>query len=378
MTTPLIRSPLWLLVACCIAALVPTTTANDTPQRRMTAFDPAVHGFNFRNTFDNDVIPEIDLRTSGLCGGMVYSALDYFNANATAVPRQDYRPANQTALQRYIYDRQVDSLAPNLVRWADVALRARSGRSDELFRRAVATEASRLRAFIDAGRPAPLGVQGTRGAQHQVLAIGYEQGDGPEDLTVFLYDPNLPNQTVAMKANPEAKRFDYEGRNRSWRTFFVDDRYTPEAPIELATPDHPRDGLVRELLVRVRTGADDLRGGATNADLRIHLRGAPPVVCPNINLGARWLANYTEAASVTLPAPITRDDIESIEITSAHRRDDAWDAMSIIVEAYTGGMDRQVITQTAVPVRFSAALDTLTLDVEPVTAPEPTNAPDTR
>ena len=54
---------------------------------RMTRFDPAKHGFNFVNRFTNDFIREFDVRTSGLCGGMVYSALDYYIANK-GIPKQ--------------------------------------------------------------------------------------------------------------------------------------------------------------------------------------------------------------------------------------------------------------------------------------------------
>src|ERR1035441_122828 len=45
----------------------------------MTNFSPAEHGFKFNNQFVNDFIPALDYRTGGLCGGMSYAALDYYN-----------------------------------------------------------------------------------------------------------------------------------------------------------------------------------------------------------------------------------------------------------------------------------------------------------
>lgn len=64
-------------------------TARATP--RMSGFDPDLHGFKFENRFENDFIREFNVRTSGLCGGMVYAALDYFSKRRP-VPAQDYRP----------------------------------------------------------------------------------------------------------------------------------------------------------------------------------------------------------------------------------------------------------------------------------------------
>jgi len=68
---------------------------------RMTNFSASLNGFQFVNTFKNDFIPAVDAHTSGLCGGMVYTALDYFNAHM-AIPNQDYRPADKTPLHSYI------------------------------------------------------------------------------------------------------------------------------------------------------------------------------------------------------------------------------------------------------------------------------------
>jgi hypothetical protein len=88
----------------------------------MTQFKPELHGFRFSNTFQNNAIPEFDIRTGGLCGGMSYSAMDYY-FKSQPVPTQSYRPASQTIFHRYIYRRQVDSLSGNLDKWAEVGFK---------------------------------------------------------------------------------------------------------------------------------------------------------------------------------------------------------------------------------------------------------------
>ena len=89
----------------------------------MTAFVPLKDGFKFVNDFVNDFVPALDIRTGGLCGGMSYAAFDYYNAHEP-IPNQDYRPANRTTLQSYLYSRQVDSTTGNLDKWAEIDLTA--------------------------------------------------------------------------------------------------------------------------------------------------------------------------------------------------------------------------------------------------------------
>jgi hypothetical protein len=160
---------LWLftvLLGLFAAPLASAATKN-------TTFVPATHGFNFSNSFNNDVIKDLDIRTGGLCGGMVYAALDYYNTGV-AVPRQDYRPAASTPLQRYLYGRQVDSLPPNITKWAEVGINPGGARNAEFFNWGLTSELANLRALIDAGKPAPLGLHGVTGTTHQVLAVGYD------------------------------------------------------------------------------------------------------------------------------------------------------------------------------------------------------------
>jgi hypothetical protein len=100
---------------------------------RLTSFDPVKHGFHFHNSFQNSFIgPPVNMTTNGLCGGMSYSVLDYFNLQK-AVPLQDYRPANSTTIQSYLYGRQVTSLVTNLDKWVEYSFNPLGARTAEFF-----------------------------------------------------------------------------------------------------------------------------------------------------------------------------------------------------------------------------------------------------
>ena len=86
--------------------------------KRMTPFDPAVNGFKFVNSFKT-VTGVADITTNGLCGGMVYTVLDYFSNHMT-VPQQNYTPVNGTHLQSYIYGRQQTVLTNVLPKWLEL------------------------------------------------------------------------------------------------------------------------------------------------------------------------------------------------------------------------------------------------------------------
>ncbi len=56
----------------------------------VTSFTPVNDGLNHNNEFKTVVVANVV--TGRLCGGMVYTALDYFYS-PKKVPRQNYRPA---------------------------------------------------------------------------------------------------------------------------------------------------------------------------------------------------------------------------------------------------------------------------------------------
>ncbi|MCX4239420.1 hypothetical protein [Paraliomyxa miuraensis] len=338
---------------------------------RSVPFDPKIHGFNFANSFQNDVVKEVDLRTGGLCGGMVYTATDYYLARKP-VPRQDYRPATNTALQKYIYSRQVQSLLPNLDKWTEREVNPFGSRDKEFFRWGLSTEFDKLRRSIDTGKPTPLGVIDTEGkAKHQILAIGYTTDSKNKLESIQVYDPNFPNKTTTMRPNLAKSWFEYDGSSKKWRTYFVDTKYRASAPPSIVTPKHADDEKIRELVVEFQTGDDDLRGGQDNVDLILHLRNGKTIRRSKINLGARWLTNYTEYASVVLPSPIARADIAKVEFVTSFRggiSGDNWDTKKINVTYYAGANRRTLVASSSF-FRFTGDRRSLVLTVPATDTP---------
>ncbi len=70
--------------------------------------------------------------------------------------------------------------------------------------------------------------------------------------------------------------------------------------------------MVSEILLEIRTGGDDLRGGNDNLNVTVRFNGKPEQYFANINKSARWIGNYTETVSLKLTTPVKKEDIKSI------------------------------------------------------------------
>ena len=292
---------------------------------RHTRFDPAAHGFKFANTFANNMLPQFDIRTDGLCGGMVYAALDYFNAGKP-IPQQDYEPTEGTTLRQYIYRRQAESLASNLDKWAELTVNPFGTRNQEFYRWGLdgkpGGRIDELRREIDAGRPVALGLlgcnEGCKG-DHQVLAVGYDmggyQGDFGANLTrfkIFIYDPNFPGRTMTLMAYPEASQFryreaDHRGERHRWRSWFVNANYGAASPPDVALAP-------KELVLELKTGGDDLRGGNDNLHVVALLRDGRELRFENVNNLRRWVANSWQTVAVPLPDGVAPADIRGVRL----------------------------------------------------------------
>lgn len=177
-------------------------------------FDPLADGFAFTNSWP--AAPAVTVPTpfgpvgignaaNGLCGGMVFAALDYWIAGQ-APPAA--RPAPGAALYKFIVRRLVDSWhVPTGVmeyyQWmnlpdGDVSASV-LGRSVVVQRgvswRTIEQQWPLVKASIDKGVPAPLGVVTVKsanvaqlGQNHQVGAYGYTSSG--TEVTVSVYDPN--------------------------------------------------------------------------------------------------------------------------------------------------------------------------------------------
>lgn len=169
-------------------------------------FLPSTNGLRFANRFPPGPtlkLGPIDPRrigigdaSAGLCGGMSWYVRERFEAGLP-VPAVEEAPANGSPLFQALVRRQVQSLD-----WLRTPLRFwwMGAMSPEgALRRSREVEWPRIRADIDAGRLAMVGLVRHTGLNpfhltqsHQVLAFAYElAGDA---VTLRIYDPNWPSR----------------------------------------------------------------------------------------------------------------------------------------------------------------------------------------
>jgi hypothetical protein len=222
-------------------------------------FLPSRHGFGFTNAWPSQpavVLPTpfgdiaVGNAAGGLCGGMVFAALDYWHA-AVAPPADQPDPAH--ALYGYIVRRLVDSwhLPAGVAQYYQWMNLPDGDSGFDLFGRHVLVERglawrtitvhwAQIRADLDRGTPVALGVVTARSAKpadlalnHQVLAYGYEQSAA--EVSVRVYDPNRGprddihiNFDVSRPTKPTALAHNL-GIRHPIRGFFRTP-FTPSAP----------------------------------------------------------------------------------------------------------------------------------------------------
>jgi hypothetical protein len=222
-------------------------------------FLPSRHGFGFDNSWP--AAPGIAVPTpfgtigignaaAGLCGGMVFGALDYWQAG---LPAPAQRPAAGTPLYRFIVRRLIASWhipagVARYYRWMNlpasdtlVTLRTMPLLTARgLSSRTITRHWPQVKARIDAGRPAALGLVTMAtanplalGHNHQVLAYAYAVTG--TQVTISVYDPNSgPADDVRIRfdtaAPARARPFEHS-INICWplRGFFVTS-YRPALP----------------------------------------------------------------------------------------------------------------------------------------------------
>lgn len=215
--------------------------------RLTSSFLPSVHGMPFPNTWETvflDVeLPGRPLKIAlrGVCGGMSFLALDLHRAgrNAPEGPT-DAPPEKGSPLRRYVWRRQVDSLAEglgqNLRSFAKLSYTPRTGAigSATLTRK---RELGNVLVSLVAGRPVPLGLIASEplkgiGLNHQVVA--YAATTGADGLTVRIYDPNLSGRDdvtlfVTWQGDEPVVERRGDKPHAEWRALFVE-RYAPKEP----------------------------------------------------------------------------------------------------------------------------------------------------
>ena len=179
--------------------------------------------------------------SGGVCGGMVFAAVDFYLLNQPA-PRE-----RTPELFRYLCRRLLDSwsLPFGVMRYYDWQRRSGATRywlgtrmGSGVTRLTVIDEWPKIRAAIDTGVPAPLGlvkVQSWRlqemARNHQVLCHGYTEADDGSKTALHCYDPNWPDcnvrLTIDLTAPDEEKMIEHSEEGFTVRGIFLTDYARP-------------------------------------------------------------------------------------------------------------------------------------------------------
>lgn len=199
----------------------------------LTGFLPSSSGFKFGNSFPPVPLKKIEVlglqiaigdASFGLCGGMIYAVMDYFEAKMP-IPINPTSPTSGPLFE-YIVKRQIKSLHlplglikymvlmnPFLPDHETTASKIRAAPHGRTWRM-MKEEWPRIKDDLDKGKLSPLGLVRAKSLNpfqirkhHQVLAYGYDLNEN--NLTIHIYDPNYPNDDhVTLSLNivkPESK-----------------------------------------------------------------------------------------------------------------------------------------------------------------------------
>jgi hypothetical protein len=233
-----------------------------------TTFDPLLHGYQFQNgsplpaayaasaaasaflTFGIAAATAAAIGPNvaplGVCGGMSWTALDYYYYGKERVPSYDNRSFPQGVLVRgvrlqpnasnlydYIWRRQVESAMANGGGFLLAASRSPN----------TAVQYARLQALLDAGQPVPLALPARSNLVwegHHVVAFHYQEVGGLRE--VLVYDCNYPRTTCLLRihADDQVEEFAATAKNgrwtsqgaslNHWKGFWIADGYRPEPP----------------------------------------------------------------------------------------------------------------------------------------------------
>jgi hypothetical protein len=237
----------------------PAPEAPTGAESASTGFLPSADGFAFTNSWPS--APAVQVPTpfgsigignaaAGMCGGMVFAALDYWYAGFRPPAA---RPAPGSPLYQYIVKRLIDSWhipagVAEYYQWMNLS---DGDASVTVLGRVLVTERGvswrtitgqwpQVRSSLDSDIPAALGLvtvasanPGDLGANHQVVAYGYTLA-GPE-VTVRVYDPNSGQDDGVRiwfdaSAPAQATKFWHNlNLSRPVRGFFLNG-YSPATP----------------------------------------------------------------------------------------------------------------------------------------------------
>jgi hypothetical protein len=168
-----------------------------------TNFDPKFHGYQFINRFEFKGFSKIAKTLSnkliyGMCGGMVYSALDFY-FDQRKIPEINQVDQIPEYYAKYLWKRQSESTSISvLIRIINFSALSKKRSIQKSIQDELPVIIDRL---IDK-LPVPLVIIRSSLLQnpthnHQVLVTGIEEHEDFMNLT--LYDPNHPNNEPSLK-----------------------------------------------------------------------------------------------------------------------------------------------------------------------------------
>lgn len=352
-----------------------------------TGFSPSTHGFRFINAFAGEDF----IRWGGLCGGMSYAALDYYYHQVTT-PTQSWIPANATALQSYIWNRQQHSMWDVHEKWSELDVNVGGSRTSEYFYWGTqGFGGGRLQEFkeeINASHAVPLGLYGSTGnigvygrggGKHVVVGYGYAMGrykgdhrGHQQDYKMYIWNPNNRNVKSRLIPNIAGLCYFELETGYTWHSYFVNreraNSHTP--PLIPQFPERQPEGSIGHLYAEFSTGGDDLRSDS-KLDLTINYTDGSQQHFTNINNSARWTDMGMQGVHLALNRNIRRSDIRSF-LFVVHRGFnhplgmDNWNLDRVSVSTGNGGIilaDSERARRSDYPFyRFTAQQNELTLE----------------
>lgn len=106
-------------------------------------------------------------------------------------------------------------------------------------------------------------------------------------------------------------------------------------------------GQVTKLVLEMRTGGDDLRGGNDNLNIETLFKDNRSQKNQNVNDGKRWADNTTNSVTITLDRPVPVSDIKGIKLSttfSGGGGGDNWNMDKLSVRAVGSGVNRLIAT----------------------------------
>lgn len=183
----------------------------------------------------------------GLCGGMVFSTIDYHDSGQTPPQCGESPDHPDDPLFLFIKQRLWNSFDIPLGGWRYLVYSLPFYPNTSWFgffkgrtRISYVEEWPKIRTDIDSGKLSPIGLVQTVtfriSEDHQVLAYGYEQNG--DQVTLWIYDPNEGPEEVTYRFQLDPKASEVQvartppNQNRIW-CFFRTNHYKPVCPPSL-------------------------------------------------------------------------------------------------------------------------------------------------